>query len=217
MRLFILPALSSGLELVSASQPWPGWEMGSEKADLFSLSFFSPQTILSYCLFSWCVSQGLYAEILVEVPMGILFNSCSALQEVSNVCKMGRRCLSWRSLWLRRREVTAYPARCDRKVDRRRWEGTWRSPGGGASQNRWHFFQVLRVVLSLSPSITDCSPHYSVDSWIDMQGFLEFHSTPPWLMLSIIARCTCHQGSFLRSITLPYSISSRSWFTARGG
>jgi len=65
--------------------------------------------------------------------MGILFNSCSALQEVSNVCKMGTRCLSWRSLWPRRRDVTTYPASCDRKVDREEVRGemvvTWMGEG----------------------------------------------------------------------------------------
>lgn len=59
------------------------------------------------------------------------------------------------------------------------------------------------MVLSLSPSTTDWSPHSSVDSWINTQGFLEFHSTPPQPVLSIITRCTSHQGSFLRSMTLP--------------
>ena len=176
MRLFILPALSSGLELVSASQPWAGWEMGSEKADLFSLSFFSPQTIVSYCLFSWCVSQGLYAEILVEVPMGILFNSCSALQEVSNVCKMGRRCLSWRSLWLRRREVTAYPARCARKVDRRRWEGTWRSPGrrGGC----------ITEQVTFVPGLEGGPEFVSIHHWLQpplFSGFLNRYARFSWL------------------------------------
>lgn len=134
--------------------------------------------------------------------MSILFNSCSALQEVSNVCKMGTRHPSWRSLWPRKRDVTAYPAICDRKLDREEVRGDMAVTGMGEGIIE-HLLQVLRMVLSLSPSTTDWSPHSSVDSWINTQGFLEFHSTPPQPMLSIIVRCTSHQGSFLRSMTLP--------------
>ena len=65
--------------------------------------------------------------------MGILFNSCSALQEVSNVYKMGTWHLSWRSLWPRRRDMTTYPASCDRQVDREEVRGdmavTWMGEG----------------------------------------------------------------------------------------